>query len=66
MKESLNPTDLDNVNWQEISIGEQTKEYFMYEHKLKGGEIYFQYKLRLNTGGTGTGPIVKSVEFLKN
>ncbi|MEI7420886.1 MAG: VCBS repeat-containing protein [Prolixibacteraceae bacterium] len=64
VKESPNLDDLYKMSWQEITISEQAKEYFMYDLKTNGGELYFQYKLRLNTGDTGNGPIVKSVELL--
>lgn len=63
IKESGNQTGLEKKSWQEIPLTERSDDFFLYEGKLKGSTTWFQYKLRLDTGGTGTGPVIESVEM---
>lgn len=58
--------ELSTANWREIDLRERADDYFLYEGSLGRGEAFIQYKLRLDTGGTGTGPVVKSVSMLRN
>jgi hypothetical protein len=65
IKEALNLADLDKQTWQEIPLTEHTNNYFLYEGKLRGSAAFIKYRLKLDTGGTGTGPVVKSVAMYK-
>jgi hypothetical protein len=66
LKEAPNPADLDKVSWKEISLQERSLDYFLFNGILKKGEKFIQYKLKLDTGGTGTGPVVKTIEMSEN
>ncbi len=65
IKEASNLDDLTKKSWQEIELKERSNDYFLFENKLRGGEIYLQYKIKLDSGGSGTGPVVKSVVMYK-
>ena len=56
---------MDKQTWQEIPLTEHTNDYFLYEGNLRGSATLIKYKLKLDTGGTGTGPVVKSVAMYK-
>lgn len=66
IKSAESPGDLNNKDWTEISLKERLDDHFIYEGRLGRGETYIQYMLRLDTGGTGTGPVVHSVEMIRN
>ncbi len=57
---------LEKEGWKEINLKERFADHFLYEGSLGRGDTYLQYKIRLDTGGTGTGPVVRSVEMRKN
>jgi hypothetical protein len=66
IKEASNLADLEKVSWQEISLKERSTDFFLFKGIIKRGEKFIQYKLKLETGGTGTGPVVTTVEMFEN
>lgn len=58
-----NTDNLANAVWQEVRLKIRGKEYLVFEGSLNQDNRFLQYKLRLDTGDTGTGPTVKSVRM---
>ncbi len=56
---------LEQAEWKEIKLTDRTDDYFLYEGSLTGKDTFMKYKLRLITGETGNGPVVKAVEMYK-
>lgn len=65
MKSADSSSGLEKADWKEIALVERSGDFFLYTGSFSGDDRFIQYKLRLETGGTGTGPVVTSVEMFK-
>uniref|UniRef100_UPI003563C636 FG-GAP repeat domain-containing protein n=1 Tax=Mariniphaga sediminis TaxID=1628158 RepID=UPI003563C636 len=65
IKSAPSIADLEKATWKKIVLKERSDDYFIFEGLLDKKDAFIQYKLRLDTGGTGNGPVVKLVEMYK-
>lgn len=55
--------NLEKMAWKEIALKDRSDNQFVYEVTITEAQTQVQYKLQLDTGGTGTGPVVKSIQM---
>ncbi|MGV8094191.1 MAG: FG-GAP repeat domain-containing protein [Mangrovibacterium sp.] len=65
IKSADSSAELEKTSWKEIDLEERSSDFFLYKGTFGRDDLFIQYKLRLDTGGTGTGPVVTSVEMFK-
>jgi hypothetical protein len=65
VKSAQSSPELAMTSWKEIDLTEKSNDFFLYKGSFGRNENFIQYKLRLETGGTGSGPVVYSVEMFR-
>jgi len=57
---------LKNQNWIKLTSKESSGEKFTYEGEVNQSGTVVQYKLHLDAGGTGNGPVIQEVKVYGN
>lgn len=65
MKSATSSAGLEKADWKEIDQVEKSVDFFLFKGTFSRDDLFIQYKLRLDTGRTGNGPVVTSVEVFK-
>lgn len=56
---------LEQAEWKEIKLKERNDRYFLYTGSISKEDTLIKYKLRMFTGETGNGPVIRAVEMHK-